>query len=373
MPRHAILVHDWLTGMRGGEKVLESFCRLFERAPIFTLVGNAAAVSETIASHPIKTSYLQRLPNAMKHYRNFLPLYSNAIESLRLPDCDLVLSSSHAVAKGVRPPSNALHISYVHTPMRYVWDMFEAYFAKELVGSSKRAVARAVAASLRRWDVRTASRVHRFIANSENVRERIQRHYNRDAEVIYPPVDTGRFSASSSDEGYYLVLSALVPYKRVDLAIQAATKLDVPLQVVGTGPEEAKLRRLAGDKVSFRGWASDSEIAGYYRGCKGLLFPGEEDFGIVPVEAMASGKPVIAFGKGGALETVIDGTTGVHFAEQTVDSLAAAMETAERTQWDAEQIRRHALAFDTAVFERRISEFISQRWDEWRRGDMKVL
>jgi glycosyltransferase involved in cell wall biosynthesis len=281
------LIHDWLTGMRGGEKCLEVLCELYPDAPIHTLIAFPEYLSDVIRSHEIRSSFLQRLPGVERRYRSFLPLFPLAIERFDLTPFDLVLSSSHAVAKGVRVPPHALHISYVHTPMRYVWDMFDQYFNRATVGSMQLALIRLIAARIRRWDVRTAARVHHFIANSRYVAERIRRIYHRDATVIHPPVDTSRFRLSTGDDGSFLVVSALVPYKRVDLAVAAANRGGFPLRVIGDGPERGRLEKLAGPSVRFDGWLSDGEIEKAYASCRALLFPGEEDFGIVPVEALS--------------------------------------------------------------------------------------
>jgi glycosyltransferase involved in cell wall biosynthesis len=365
---HAALVHDWLTGMRGGEKCLEVLCELLPDAPVHALVAFPERVSEAIRLHEIRTSFLQKFPGVEQRYRHYLPFFPRAIESFDMQEFDLVVSSSHAVAKGVRPAPHALHISYVHTPMRYVWDMFDQYFSRATVGGVQLAVIRLVAARLRKWDVRTVPRVHHFIANSAYVAERIRRIYGRDAAVIHPPVDTGRFRVSTQHDGRYLVLSALVPYKRVDLAIAAANRLSLPLLVIGDGPERARLEAAAGPSVSFAGWVDDTEIERAYASCRALLFPGEEDFGIVPVEAMASGKPVIAFGRGGATETVIEGLSGTLFPDQTVECLAEAIERFERMSFDPTSIRAHAEGFDRALYAQRMGEFIVEKWERRFRG-----
>ncbi len=365
-PRTA-LVHDWLTGMRGGEKCLEVLCELYPEAPIHTLIAFPEKVSEAIRGHVIRCSFLQRLPGVAKHYRSFLPLFPMAIERFDLTDFDLVLSSSHAVAKGVRVPPHALHISYVHTPMRYVWDMFDQYFNRATVGSVQLALIRLVAARIRRWDIRTSARVHHFIANSRYVAERIRRIYHRDAAVIHPPVDTARFAVSTANDGSYLVVSALVPYKRVDIAIEAANRGAFPLRVIGDGPERPRLEKMAGPTVRFDGWLHDREIEEAYASSRALLFPGEEDFGIVPVEAMACGKPVIAYGRGGATETVIEELSGVLFGEQTPDSLLSAIDRMERLRFDAPAIRAHAETFDRENYRRRMAEFVDEKWGEWKR------
>ncbi len=371
LPEHTALVHDWLTGMRGGEKCLEVLCELFPGAPIYTLLSLPDKLSDTINAHPIRTSFIQRLPAADEKYRNYLPLFPRAIESFNLEPSRLIVSTSHAVAKGVIPPPGALHISYIHTPMRYVWDMFDQYFSAELVGHAKHALIKLIAKRIRAWDVRTCGRVHHFIANSRYIRERIRRHYNRDAAVIYPPVDTARFTSTASHQGHYLIVSALVPYKRVDLAVQVFNELRLPLRIIGNGPELQKLKRMAGSTIEFCGWMENEALAEEYASARALVFPGEEDFGIVPVEAMASGKPVIAFGKGGALETVVDGVTGVHFPEQSIQSLKQAVEREVEMDFDAAAIRRHAETFDRSIYKERMREFIEDKWREWDNGAVR--
>ena len=354
------LVHDWLTGMRGGEKVLEVFCEMFPDAPLYTLLHIPGSVSPLIERRRIETTFVQQMPRVATKYRNYLPLFPTAIESFNFAGYDLILSSSHCVAKGVIPHPGTTHISYVHTPMRYVYEMYDQYFGPQQMGRLKRCVIPFFANYLRMWDVATTDRVDHYVANSENVRRRIQRHYRRDASVIWAPVDTQRLTLSEKSDDYYLVVSALAPYKRVDLAITAAAKLGRRLVVVGTGPERAALEKLAGPNVKFLGWQSDDQVRDWYAGCRALLFPGEEDFGIVPLEAQACGKPVIAFGRGGALETVVDGQTGVFFAEQTADALAAAMTHLEQEphHFVPGTIREHALKFDRAVFKQRMEAFI---------------
>ncbi|MEX1139168.1 MAG: glycosyltransferase [Bacteroidota bacterium] len=352
------LVHDWLTGMRGGEKVLEVLCEMFPNAPIFTLLHNKGSVSPIIESHRIHTSFIQHLPLKRTKYRSYLPLFPRAIESFDFSDYKLIISTSHAVAKGAIPPKDALHICYCHTPMRYVWDQYEEYFGKGRAGVITRTAMRFLAPRLRAWDVRTSGRVHTFIANSRNVAARIQSCYNRSSEVLHAPVDTSGFRMSIEDDGSFLVVSALVPYKRIDLAIGACRQLGRPLKIVGTGPDEGKLRSMAGSDVRFLGWLNDTDLALAYRHCRAVLFPGVEDFGIVPLEAMASGKPVVAFGRGGALETIIDGTTGVFFGEQTVESLSQAIRRLDQLNLDPHAIRRHAEGFDRALFRTKLQSLI---------------
>ena len=358
------LVHDWLTGMRGGEKVLEVLCELFPDATLFTLLHNKGSVSRTIERHRIRTSFIDRLPLKSTRYRNYLPLFPAAIGSMDFSGYDLIISTSHAVAKGATPAPGALHICYCHTPMRYVWELYDEYFGPGRAGILTRAAMSVIAPRLRTWDIRSSDRVHHFVANSRNVAGRIHQYYRRPADVIYPPVSTDQFAASENDDGYYLVVSALVPYKRVDLAIHAAKELGERLLIVGTGPETQKLKALAGRNVEFLGWKADAELSRLYAGCRALIFPGIEDFGIVPLEAMASGKPVVAFGAGGALETVVENSespTGIFFKEQSVEALTAALQKLSHVRFDPLKIRSHAMRFDRTVFKENIRRFIEEK------------
>jgi glycosyltransferase involved in cell wall biosynthesis len=366
-PRVA-LVHDWLTGMRGGERCLEVFCELFPDADLFTLLHVPGSVSPLIEQRRIVTSFVERLPAAATRYRHYLPLFPSAAERFDLTGYDLVLSSSHCVAKGVRPAAGARHVCYCFTPMRYVWDLYDDYFGG--AGVLTRVATGLVAARLRRWDRATSDRVNDFVAISHHIADRIRRCYGRSADVIYPPVDVERFTVADLADGeFYLVVSALAPYKRLDLAVQAVTRLGRRLIVVGTGPEERRLRALAGPTVEFVGWRSDVEVAELYRRCHALLFPGVEDFGITPLEAMAAGRPVVAFGAGGALETVVGldeseaAPTGVFFGEQTVDALVAALVRFEaaRDRFVPKALRARAETFDRARFKQRIAEYLAAR------------
>jgi glycosyltransferase involved in cell wall biosynthesis len=371
-PLRIALVHDWLTGMRGGEKCLEVMCELFPDAPIYTLLHVKGAMSPLIESKTIHTSFLQRFPFVEQKYRMYLPLFPFAIEAFDFSDYDLLLSTSHCVAKGAKPRGDALHLCYCFTPMRYVYEMYDEYFGKGQAGMATRMAMKIVAPLLRAWDKKTADRVHHFVAISEHVRQRIYRHYGRDAEVIFPPVDTAKFQASRRDKGYYLIVSALVPYKKVDLAVKAFNKIGKRLIIVGKGPDEEKLRYLAKPNVEFLGWKSDDELALLYAGCTALVFPGEEDFGIVPLEAMASGKAVIAYGKGGALETVQDGLSGVFFYEQTVEALEIAVSKAEQMQFDVENVRNRALRFSRSIYKDAMKKFIEEKIEAHNRA-MKHL
>jgi glycosyltransferase involved in cell wall biosynthesis len=354
----AALVHDWLTGMRGGEKVLESMARIFPDAPIYTLVHHRGEVSAELERHEIRTSFIQRLP-ARSAYRWYLPLFPRAIESFDFTGYDLVFSSSHCAAKAVITPAETVHLCYCHTPMRYAWDQFDAYFSPQRNGRLKFALIRRIIGRLREWDRRTADRVHAFAANSDYVADRIRRYYGRDAEVIPPPVDTDRFSPSGEPPGdYYLMVTALSPYKRIDMAIDAFNRMRRPLVVVGWGPERARLDGLAGPTVRLAGKVSDAELTELYRGCRGLILPGIEDAGIAPLEAMACGRPALVLAQGGAPEAVIDGETGVHIPEPTVDALIAAVDTAEGLSFNTGDIRAHAERYSTRRFEQRLREFI---------------
>jgi len=341
------LVHDWLTGMRGGERVLEALCGLYPDADIFTLYHRRGAVSANIERHRITTSFVQRLPLAGSYYRQYLPLFPMAVEQFDLDPYDLVISSSHCAAKAVVPPGRARHLCYCHSPMRYAWDQFDAYFGPVRAGRvASRWVYKPMLARLARWDVSTATRVHRFVANSAHVAGRIRRYYNRVATIVYPPVDTIFFHPALVTPGsHFLIVSALVPYKRIERAMGACDRLGVTLRIVGDGPERARLEAQAGRHVEFLGRLSDEAVRDEYRRALAVVLPGEEDFGIVPVEAHACGRPVVALGRGGALETVIDGENGVLFAEPDVDSLAAALDRVARRQFDSARISQQAQRF----------------------------
>ena len=372
------LIHDWLTGMRGGEKALEVFCEMFPAADLFTLVYLPGTTSPVIERRSVKRSAIQWLPMAGKLYRQYLPLFPIAVEQFDLDAYDLVISTSHCAAKSVVVTGRARHLCYCLTPMRYAWDQFDVYFGVDRVGRLGHTLLRPVLAGLARWDRATEGRVHRYLAISQHVARRIALYYNRQSTLVYPPVDTDFYSAdnlparpaSPIHPPKFLVVSALVPYKRVDLAMMAARQAGVGLTVVGNGPERANLEALAGDGIELLGWRTDEDIRDLYRSSTATILPGEEDFGIVPVEAQACGRPVVALGRGGALDTVIDGETGVLFADTTVDSLAAALTRAASIEWDAARIRRHAEGFSRSRFVNEIQQVVNdtlsapvgQRW-----------
>ncbi|HEX2340232.1 MAG TPA: glycosyltransferase [Vicinamibacterales bacterium] len=358
-PRVA-LVHDWLTGMRGGERVLEGLCRLYPDAELFTLVHVRGAVSPAIEGRRVHTSLVQRLPRSARYYRHYLPLFPLAIEQFDLDRFDLVISSSHCAAKSVVTTGRARHVCYCHSPMRYAWDQFDAYFGEARVGRAASMVMRQVMRRMARWDAATARRVDRFVANSRHVAGRIGRYYNRQATVVYPPVDTAFFHPDGTVAGdYFLVVSALVPYKRIELAIAAAARAGVRLKIAGVGTERPRLERLAGPSVEFLGRVSNDAVRDLYRGAQAVLMPGEEDFGIVPVEAQACGRPTIALAAGGALETIEDGVTGVLVPEPNVDMFAAAITRVSRDGFDPQVLRAHAERFSEERFLSDMSQVIT--------------
>ena len=346
------LVHDWLVTMGGAERVLEEIAALFPDAPIYTGVVDYSRLSPFLRDRTIIPSFVQGFPGSRRWYNRYLPFLMYAMEQFDFSPYDLVISSSSAVAKGVLTPASTCHVSYVHSPMRYAWDLYHEYRDREAKGITRHIMG-PVFHYLRMWDRLSADRVDVMITNSTTVKRRIQKHYRRDAQVIYPPVAVERFQVSSTPGSYYLVLSRLVSYKRFDLAVQAANRLKVPLIVAGEGPARASLEKMAGPTVKFLGWVSDDEASRLMMQAKALIFPGEEDFGIIPVEAQAAGRPVIAFGRGGVLDSVIHQETGWLFPEQTVDSLVSAIEKAQAFDWDAARIRENAEQFRASVFRER--------------------
>ncbi|MEX1184844.1 MAG: glycosyltransferase [Gemmatimonadota bacterium] len=356
-PRIAI-VHDWLTGMRGGERVLLELLALYPQADVLTLVHVRGSVHPRIEERVTAASFVDRLPFAHAAHRLYLPLYPAAIGQLDVSGYDLVISSSHCAAKGVS--ADVPHLCYCHTPMRYAWDQYDAYFGPGRAPSWLRAAMPPVMRGLRRWDVRTAAHVDAFIANSAHVRDRIRAYYGRDATVIYPPVDTGRFRHTAQREDFYLIVSALVPYKRVDLAVAAFNQLRRPLVVVGEGPERQRLQLAAGPAVSFLGRLPDDAVADLLARCRAFIFPGTEDFGMTPVEAQAAGAPVVAFAAGGALETVSEPATGVFFAEPNAASLAGAVRRLDGMQFDCHVLQRSALRFSPERFRSSVGREVDQ-------------
>jgi glycosyltransferase involved in cell wall biosynthesis len=341
------LIHDWLNGMRGGEKVFEVLCDLFPDADAYTLFYESGLVSPTIRAMEVHPSVLQRFPFARRHYRLYLPFFPWAIGRFDLTGYDVVISSSHCAAKGVQLGKGQVHICYCHAPMRYIWDQYEAYF-----GGHNRWRLSSIGMSLlrgwlQRWDVKTAKRVDRFVANSRTVARRIERYYGRDDTVVVnPPINTDRFHVQDVKQGdYFLIVAALVPYKRIDQAVEAFSRMERPLYVVGDGPERQRLEQHAGPSVHFTGWIDSEELVKFYNGCQAFLFPGEEDFGITAVEAQACGRPVIGLRRGGVTESVVEGQTGIFYDDPTVESLCQAVARFDQTTFDRAVIREHAEKF----------------------------
>lgn len=348
------LIHDWLTGMRGGERVLEAICELFPQADLFTLLHVPGKVSPTIARHNPRTSFIQRLPRAELYYRYYLPLFPTAIEQFDLDGYDLVVSSSHCVAKSVITPARARHLCYCHTPMRYAWDQFDNYFGSRRVGLASH-LARPILSHLARWDAATSTRPDRYLANSQYVAQRIRRYYNRAASVVHPPVDTAFYTpADTAPDRFFLIVAALVPYKRVDAAMQAAQRVGIPLKIVGEGPERARLEAEAGNTVEFVGRLPDEQVRDLYRRALAVLVPWEEDFGIVPVEAHACGRPVVALGRGGVLDSVQDGVNGLLVDDDSEMAWTSALERVAAMTFDSHAIRATAERFSRPRFQTEI-------------------
>lgn len=350
-PARVALVHDWLTTFGGAERCIILLHQLFPTAPIYTLVHDRRNTPPELEDARIVTSHLQRLPGSTTNWQRFLPAMPYAIEQFDLRDYDLIISSCHAVAKGVLTHAGQKHLCYCYTPIRYVWDLYQTYLQHTRLSSMAERVFRVSAHYVRQWDYAAAQRVDKFLAISQTVQQRIKHTYNRDAPVVYPPVDTEFFTPDqTAGRDYYLLVSRFVPYKRVDLAVEAFSLREDPLLVVGDGPQEKRLKGMAGKNVEFIGGVTDEELRTLYRNCRALVFPGEEDFGLTPVECMACGRPVVAYGRGGATETVLDGKTGVLFGDQTPNALDQAIDRLGRLEIDEAECRSQAQKFDERVF-----------------------
>lgn len=352
------IIHYWFIAQRGGEKVVEELCDLYPDADIFSLVADRDALSPRVATRKIFSSFVDNLPFSKRWYKHYLPLMPLALEQFDLRGYDLVISSESGPAKGVLTSPETLHICYCHTPMRYVWDMYHDYMSSS--GRIKRFFMAPLLHYLRLWDRLSADRADHFVANSANVARRIAKHYRREADVVYPPVAVDDFFVSEQHDDFYLMVGQLVGYKRADLAVKAFTRSGKRLAIIGEGEQMRVLREMAGKNVKFLGRQPFEVLRDYYSRCQALVFPGEEDFGIVPLEAMASGRPVIAFGKGGALETVVDGKTGVFFHEQTEDALLEAVDRFEamKSGFVPAEIRAHACLFGPERFRSEMLEII---------------
>ena len=352
------LVHDWLNQMGGAENVLEAMVDMFPGSPVYTSMYGPDLMPASYRSWDIRTSYMQRLPGVTTHHQAYLPFYPKAFEGFDFSGYDLVLSNKSGFCHGVITPPETLHICYCLTPTRFLW-MYDAYRQREGLGQVTNRALQPVLARLRRWDRMAADRVDQFIAISTEIQTRIKRYYGHDSVVIYPPVDVERFTPSSRQPGdYYLAGGRLIPYKRVDLAVQAFNELDRPLLIYGDGRDRESLQALAGPNVTLLGRVSPERLIDLYQHCRAFVFPGLEDFGIAPLEAQAAGRPVIAFGGGGALDTIIDGETGVLFDEQTVESLIAAVLRCEATQFRPAACRRNAERFSLDRFRRELMNFV---------------
>ena len=401
------IVHDYLNQYGGAEKVIEALHEIYPEAPIYTSLYDKDKMPDSFKEMDIRTSFMQKLPFVKKHFKKYLPLYPRAFESFDLSEYDVVLSSSSAFAKSVKTGKNSCHIAYVNTPPRFIW-FYDDYIKRENINRIYLKILHPILAYLKKKDIESSKGVDYFIANSENVRKRIRKFYNKDAEVIYPPVECSRFnvnpvrelrpltvyadggfkpsSALSSnnhrlksvafsngvngeDGNYYLVTSRLREYKRIDVAVKAFSELGLPLKIIGDGSDRIKLEKMAKDNIEFLGRVDDEELINYYKGCKAVVFCGEEDFGIVPVEAQSCGKPVIAYKAGGALETVRDNgdkKTGKFFYPQTKEALVDAVKNFNPSEYNPDVIRKHALEFDKEVFKKRIREFVDKKYGEFK-------
>ncbi|MBI3251460.1 MAG: glycosyltransferase [Candidatus Andersenbacteria bacterium] len=360
------IVHDYLNQFGGAERVLGALLEIFPHAPVFTLVHNKASMPINFDERRIKTSFLQRLPGARRYHRYFPLLMPLAVEQFDFREYDVVFSATHSFGKGVIVGPHTLHISYCFTPTRYIWDDSHKYVREFSQNDFFQRLAPLALSYIRLWDYYASQRVQTYVTLSHYVARRIKKYYRRDAIVIPPPVDVKRFFVRQGHEGYYVLVSRLMPYKRINLAIEACERLGRRLKIAGVGPEEKDLKKKAGKYTEFLGFVPDADLPALYAGAKALLFPQEEDFGITPLEAAASGKPTIAYRAGGALETIIDGTTGLFFDTQDADSLLRAMEMSEKLYWHGPTIRAHAQAYGREVFLRRISDLVHDQWDTFK-------
>ena len=359
------IVHDWLTDMGGAERLVINFKELYPEAPIYTTIYNPEKLDKELKNIDVRTSFLQNKKKATTNHQKYFPLMPMAFESFDLNEYDIVLSSSTSCAKGVITNPDTMHICYCNSPMRYGWEFYYEYTKN--MGKLKKTLVKYLMNYMKIWDVTSANRVDYFIANSENVAKRIWKHYRRESVVIHPAVRTKVFNISEIDEDYFLVMSRLVPYKRIDLAVKAFNELGLPLVVIGGGSDLEKLKSMAKDNIKFLGRQPDEVVKEYYAKCRAFIFPGEEDFGITPVEAQASGRPVIAYGKGGALETVVEGKTGLFFNEQTVESLKDAINKFQTMKFNKSEIRENAVKFDEEKFKEKIDNFIINSHKEFKK------
>lgn len=359
------IVHDYLNQMGGAEKVVEVFHEMFPKAPIYTSIYVPDAVSPTFRKADVRTSFMQRLPFIKTHGRTYLAFYPYAIELFDLSEYDLVLSSSSAFAKGVITKPETCHVCYCYTPMRFAWN-YHSYMRRENLSRTARTLLPYIIHRLRRWDEITANRVDYYIAISTEIARRIRKYYRRASEIIFPPVNVRDFRLSTKDDGYFAIISRLLPYKNIDVAIQAFNQLRLPLKIVGGGRDQARLKKLAGPTVELLGRLPQADMLSVLENCRALVFPGCEDFGLTPVEAMACGKPVIALAAGGALETVVEGMTGTFFDDPTSDAIAEAVRIFDPADYSPEAVRAYAETFDVAVFKEKIRNFFLDKLEQHR-------
>lgn len=360
------LIHDWLSNMGGAERLVINFKEIYPEAPIYTTVYNPDNLDSELKNIDVRTSFLQNKKGARTNHQKYFPFMPMAFESFDLKEYDIVLSSSTSCAKGVITKPTTMHICYCNSPMRYGWEFYYEYASDKKMSKLKKIFLKYFMNYMRIWDVASSNRVDYFIANSENVARRIWKHYRRESVVIHPAVRIKKFEISDVNDDYFLVVSRLVKYKRIDLAVQAFNQLGLPLVIIGTGPEACQLSKIAKGNIKFLGRLPDETVKEYYSKCRAFIFPGEEDFGIAPLEAQASGRPVIAFGKGGALETVVEGRTGVFFEQQTVEALKGAINRFEKMEFNKIEIREHAKMFDEEIFKGKIESFINEKYVEFK-------
>jgi len=364
------LIHDWFSVYAGAEKCVESFTNIWDDFKIYSLIDFLDEKDRDIIlkGKKVKTSFIQKLPFAKNKYRNYLPFFPMAIEQFDLSEYDLVLSSSHAVSKGVLTHSNQLHICYMHTPIRYGWDLYHHYLREAgLKSGLKGLIAKYTLHKLRIWDYISANRVDKYIANSKYIAKRIKKVYNKDAVVIYPPVDVEKFTLCETKEEFYFTASRMVPYKKIDLIVEAFSKMpDKKLVVIGTGPDFEKIKSKATSNIELLGFQPDEVLLDYMQRAKAFVFAAEEDFGITPVEAQACGTPVICFARGGAIETVIDKKTGIYFYNQSINDIISAVENFENKTFNYNDIRTHSLQFSRERFEKEIKEYVEIEYKKWK-------
>lgn len=360
------LVHDWGNQVGGAEGVLLALKEIFPDAPVYMSMYDPAVMPEICRAWDIRTSFMDRLPLVKRHHQPFLPLYPLAFEQFDFSEFDLVISNKSGFCHGIITPPETLHVDYCLTPTRYVWD-YRSYARREGIGQLADLFLQPLLTYLRTWDRLAADRVDHFVAISRQVQRRIRKYYRRDSTIIYPPVETSRFSPGDGHDDYFLIVSRLIPYKRIDLAVQAFDELGWPLKIVGDGRDRPKLERIAGPNIEFLGRVPDGELQTLLQRCRAFIFPGCEDFGIAPLEANAAGRPVIAYRAGGALDTVVEGETGLFFDEPTPESLASAVRALDSVTFAPEAIRQHALRFDKTVFQRELKRFVEAKYAEHKK------